>query len=254
MPASLKLQEEYGDDLAVIFVESQGARPDDAVAFGLRQRWYGTQAIWTSERPMDPEGSGLPACALLSNEGKLLLSGNPLAMKKKIEDAIAEQVRLRKAAPEGTPSAVKKVWTDYAKGNVAAALTLARKLAAGEGEEAEAAKAAEAEIVSRSQATLARLERMLEAGFPLEADAELASFLKGAKGEDDFCAQANELKAKIGEAELEAAKALAQIEKKLADKGPEDPTVKGLERLAEKHAGTKAGQRAARLAELAKLK
>ena len=253
MPASLKLQQEYGDDLAVIFVESQGATPDQAVAFTLRQRWYGTQAMWTSERPLDPEGSGLPACALISNDGKLLLSGNPLAMKKKIEDAIDEQVRLRKSAPEGTPAAVKKVWTDYAKGNLAAALAQARKLATGEGEDAEAAKAAEAELIARAHAHLARIERMIESGFPLEADAEIAGFLKGAKGEDDLCAKASELKQKIGEPELEAAKALAQIEKKLADKGPEDPTVKALDRLAEKHAGTKAGQRAAKLSELAKL-
>jgi hypothetical protein len=254
VPASLKLQEEYGDDLAVLFIECQGATPDEAVAFSLRQRWYGTEAMWTSERPFNPEGSGLPACAVVSNEGKILLTGNPLAMKKQIEEAIAEQVRLRNSAPEGTPAALKKAWSDYSKGNAAAALALARKLAAEGGEDAQAAKDTEAEIVKRLEARLARIERMIESGFALEADDEIASFLKSAKGETELCAKANESKTKIGQPELDAAKALATIEKKLADKGPEEPTVKALDRLAEKHPGTKVAARAARLSQLSKVK
>ena len=95
MPASIKLQQQYGDDLQVLFVESQGASPEMAEAFAWRRRWMGTQAMWTTEAPLRVEGNTLPKFALLDTEGRLLLEGNPLGMKKQIEEAIARiKVRL----------------------------------------------------------------------------------------------------------------------------------------------------------------
>ena len=50
MPASLKLQETYGDDLQVLLVECQSCddrkgSPDAGVAFALAQKWMGGRAI-----------------------------------------------------------------------------------------------------------------------------------------------------------------------------------------------------------------
>ena len=39
MPHSLKMQEEYGDDLAILFVEVQGASEAQAASFALRKKW-----------------------------------------------------------------------------------------------------------------------------------------------------------------------------------------------------------------------
>jgi hypothetical protein len=55
-------------------------------------------------------------------------------------------------------------------------------------------------------------------------------------------------------AELEAAKALTALQQKMVkDKPFDEANAKALAKLAEKHAGTKAGERAARLAKMAKL-
>jgi len=53
VPASLKLQQEHGDALQVLFVEVQGADMEKTEAFAWRQKWMGTRAMWTTERPLD---------------------------------------------------------------------------------------------------------------------------------------------------------------------------------------------------------
>ncbi len=259
MPASIELQREYGDDLQVLFVECQGADLETSEAFAWRQKWMGTQAMWTVERPMDPKGSGLPAFALLDVEGNVLLEGNPLEQKKAIEEAIAEQVKKATAAPAGTPPQLAKAWARFAKGDVAAALAECDKL----GTDVmlnEPAKVLRATMVERTQARIARGRWMLANGYLVEASAHFADLAKDVKG-------ATELETEVaGElvrlqkpdaplaAELEASKALASLQQKMAkDKAFDDGNVKALQKLSEKHAGTKAAARAAQLAKLAKL-
>jgi hypothetical protein len=256
VPASLELQEVHGDDLAVIFVECQGADDDTAEAFAWRQKWMGTAAMWTTERPMDPEGRGLPAFALLDVEGKLLLSGNPLAMKKEIEEAIASEVKRAKVPPTGTPPELAKVWASFVKGDVTAALAACDKF--GEGELGEAAKSLRKEMIARTESRLARASWMGDNGYASDALARLGELAKDVKGNLDFepklTKELARLQAADRAAEIEASKSLAALQQKmLKDKPFEDSNAKALAKLAEKHAGTKAGERAARLARLAKL-
>jgi len=259
VPASIKLQQEFGDALQVLFVECQGADLEKSEAFAWRQKWMGTRAIWTDERPLEVAGSGLPKFALLDTEGKLLLEGNPLAMKKQIEEAIAEQVKKATSAPAGTPDKLAKTWARFVKGDIAAALAECEKLGT-DASLAEPAKTLRAEMMTRAEGKIARGQWLVTNGYVAEASEHFAGLAKAVKG-------SHELESKISDeltrlqapdktlsAEAEASKALASLQQKMVkDKAFEDANVKALQKLAEKHAGTKAAERAARLAKLASI-
>ncbi len=259
MPASIKLKQEYGDDLTVIFVESQGADADTAEAFAWNMKWMGAGAMWTLERPVDVSGNTLPKFALLGADGTLLHSGNPLEMKKQIEESIAAEVKKSKDAPAGTPAALKKAWSAFAKGEIAAALAECDKLAA-DPVNGDAAAAARKEFASRIDARLRRAKWMLDNGYVSEAGRMLDVLEKATKANAELAAKVAEQKARLtGDATLakerEASDALAKLVDKMSkDKPFEDGNVKALQKLAEKHAGTKTAERAAHLVALAKLK
>jgi hypothetical protein len=259
VPASIKLQQEYGDDLQVLFVEVQGADQETAEAFAWRQKWMGTRAMWTTERPLEVPGEGIPKFALLDTEGKLLLNGNPLDMKKKIEEAIADQVKKGKTAPTGTPGALAKTWARFVKGDVTGALAECDKLGT-DAALAEAARALKAEMVARTERKIERGQWLASNGYVGEASELFAGLGKSVKGSSELEGKvASELthlqtpdKALAGE--VEASKALAALQQKMIkDKPFEDGNVKALQKLAETHVGTKAAERAARLAKLASI-
>lgn len=253
MPASIKLQQQYGDDIQVIFVESQQYDAGDAVeAFAWRSKWMGTPAMWTEEPPLQSSGSGLPSCALLDIDGKLLLEGNPLALKKQIETAIAEQVKKAKAGPEDASAEVKKAWAMFAKGDIAGALAQCDKAASDE------AKAAKDELLARTRGRIARAQWLIDNGYIAEATKLLAQLEKATKADavvsGEVAAQTLRLLEPALEKEREAGSALANLTEKMVKDKPFEPgNIKKLENLAEKFAGTKAGERAAHLAQIAKL-
>lgn len=254
MPASIKLQEEMGENLQVIFVESQGATRDKAEAFALQRKWLGTRAMWTDERPLSSPGNGLPAFVLIGVDGKVLLQGNPLAMKGKIEDAIDEQIKLAKQAPEGTPSKLKKAWVEFGKGNYANALAGAEKVrisAEGDAELAQAATAALDAFRERVVGQLARVDKMMTAGDFVYAEELLDQLHKSVRGHDELEAEVGEVQQRLGSeesaGEREAAAALFKLEHKMAGKGKIEKHASALAKLAEDHAGTKAAARASRL-------
>ena len=113
MPASVKLQEEYGDQIQVIFVHCQQATPDQWEAFAWKQKWMGNDAIWTEERPVQTKGSGLPEVALIGIDGTILLQGHPGMLGKKLEDTVAAEIEKARKAPEGTPKELVKAWTSF---------------------------------------------------------------------------------------------------------------------------------------------
>lgn len=264
MPASLELQREYGSDLQVLFVESQGADSDTAEAFAWRRKWMDTAAMWTTERPLQVEGNMLPKFALLDIEGKLLLSGNPLAEKKAIEEAIAEQVKKAKAPPEGTPAKLAKAWASFSKGEIGSAIAACDQLGATDATLAEAAKTLRAQMVARTEARIARAGWLIDNGSIDEGTELLEALEKSVKGCSDFDPAIAAGLARVQPsgkdpaggfgAEVEASKALASLLKKNKDKPFDDGSVKALAKLVEKHTGTKAGARAAHLLELAKIK
>ncbi len=260
MPASIKLQEEHADDLQVIFVESQGASRDKAAAFALRQKWFGTNAMWTDERPTKSPGRGLPAFVLLGNDGQILLSGNPLAQKGAIEDAIAAQLKLAKSAPQGTPSKLKKAWSELGKGNLAKALTAAEKVAlnADDDDLLEAAESAIEVFTQRAESRLSRARAMMETGDYTFAEEQLDELTKSVKGHAALETRVAEARASLESDDLtverEAAAALAKIERKMAGKGGPAKQLSSLEKLAEKYPDTKAGARAGRYVQLIEMK
>jgi hypothetical protein len=254
VPASLKLQEELGDAVQVIFVESQGATRDKAEAFALRQKWLGGRAMWTDERPVDSQSNGLPSFVLIGIDGEVLLRGNPLAMKGDIEDTIAREIERSRAAPEGTPTKLKKAWSEYGKGNYAGALAEAEKVATESGDDAELAshaKQAADAFQKRVGSEVARVKAMLASGEYLAAEELLAALEKGTRAHETLAATVAEVRQELSSetlaTEREAADALAKLEEKMYGKGKLDKHLSSLEKLAEKYAGTKAGSRAKRI-------
>jgi hypothetical protein len=257
VPASLALQRQYGSDLQVLFVEVQGADADTAEAFAWRQEWMGTAAMWSTERPLELEGTTIPKFALLDNDGNVLLSGNPLEQKKQIEEAVAAEVKKAKAPPAGTPAGLAKAWATFLKGDVTGALAACDALS-HDASLGEAASTLRKELAARTDARLLRARWLIDNGYPSEAEAELAALTKAVKGCADFEESVAGQRARLALAdaapELEAAKALSSLQQRMLKNKPfEDANVKALAKLAEKHAGTKAAERAARLARLAKL-
>lgn len=264
MPASLELQRQYGSDLQVLFVESQGADSATAEAFAWRRKWMDTAAMWTDEPPVQVQGNMLPKFALLDTEGQLILSGNPLGMKKQIEEAIAAEVKKAKSPPEGTPAKLAKTWATFAKGEIGAAVAACDQLAATDASLADATTTLRAEMVARTEARIARGGWSIDNGYVEEGIALLKALDKSVKGCSDFDLRIAEQLLRVlpadkpldegFAAEMEASKALASLMKKVQEKPFEEGNVKALGKFAEKHKGTKAGARAAHMVELAKIK
>jgi hypothetical protein len=158
VPTSVKLQEQYGDDIQVIFVESQNTPKDVWEAFIWKQKWMGNGAWWTVERPMAMQGNGLPYTALIGNDGNVIMQGHPGNFGKKFEEAIAAEVKKGKSAPAGTPKALEGAWKSFAKGEAGAAIAECEKLATDD------ANKAKDEFVARITARIARTQWMIENG------------------------------------------------------------------------------------------
>lgn len=259
MPASLKLQEQFGDDLQVIFVESQGNTVKAAEGFGLARKWLGGHAMWTTERPFETGSNGLPNFCLLGNDGKVLLKGNPLDQPKEIERQITEQIKNRKSAPADIHKAVRPAWSEYGKGKTAKALEILKTLANdanAKPEVVEAAKAADTEIRGRVAKDLLRVQWMIQNGFVEEASARVDEIKKAVKGDGDLeksCAEyVGKLEAPDMKSEREAAKLLARLSTKFYQSGGDAAAAKELLSFAEKNKGTKAAERAEHIAKLPK--
>lgn len=256
MPASLKLAREFGDDLALVMVESQGSNMEEQEAFVWKRKWMGTQAMWTTERPFDTGAGGLPNFALLSAEGEVLLMGNPSSMHGKIEDAIAEEIAKAKKIPDDTPKAVKKAWKEFVKGNYAKAVAEARKVEAKGGEDGEIAAGAVEDFVDAVENKFARVGWLLDNGYVGQAESLFKDLSKQTKGLEDVAELAAELTQRFEapelESELDAAKLFERIESKLQEEGFEEKLVRKLEDFVEKNSDTKVAERAKHILELSK--
>lgn len=261
MPAAIKLQEEYGDALQVIFVESQNSGFGKSIGMATKSGWLGNQAIWTNQYLFSTGGNGLPAFALLDGEGKVVLKGSSNSMHGQIKDSIAEMVKASGGAPADVPTKVAKVYSTLEKGSYAKAIVLAEKVIAKPGSKdtdvilaaAEASlEAAEAKFAGQ----LARADWLLANGFPMRAKDIATGLAKGAKGNDGLSTRAKALVTKLeGEdlkTEFAAAKDLAKLESALYADGGSDKLVKKLNEIADENAGTPISKRAKNLVEVAK--
>lgn len=254
MPASIKLQEEYGDKIQVVFVEVQGASPKDAQVFALGKKWLGGRAMWTSEPPFETGRTTIPSTVLVSSAGDVLFVDYPV--ESKLKDLIDEDLKNKEKGPKDAPDPVRKAYADFAKGNwgkaLAAAQAVIDKPPPKDGDAAvAAAKAALDEFKQGIDARFARVDSLVAAGLFDRATDELTAIAKAAKGDAELTKRQADALAKLNgddlKTERDAAVALAKLEKKLYANGPEDSTCKALEAFAEKHSGTKAGERASYL-------
>jgi hypothetical protein len=102
VPTSTKLQEQFGDDVQVIFVECQNTPKDTYEAFAWKMKWMGNGAMWTTERPMATVGNGLPETAVLGIDGAILmptLSGEPAALIMASRLSTTKRIRLLTLPP-----------------------------------------------------------------------------------------------------------------------------------------------------------
>jgi hypothetical protein len=255
VPAALKLAEEHEDDLTILFVESQGLSQDEADAFALKKNWLGANVLWTTERPFDTGARGLPNCALLSTEGKVLFKGSPLSEKQALEETLAEQLNLVKKGPDDAPKTVRKAWVDFGKEKYASAIKALTKAVEAGRDDAEAAQAALDTLRRRIQLRLDRVDRMMEEGYVLEAGDTLDTLASGCKGLEEYEPRIRELEDKLEsdalKPEIKAAESLAKLKKKIRANGVDAGLQKALARFAEKHEGTKAAAFARRLISLA---
>jgi hypothetical protein len=76
VPAAIQLQEQYGGDLSVLFVESQGTEADEMAKFILQRSWHEANALWTTEHPFITPGRSLPKFALVSSDGRIIAQGS----------------------------------------------------------------------------------------------------------------------------------------------------------------------------------
>ena len=251
MPAAVKLQQEYGEDLQVIFVHSQRGTDQEIVRRQLERKWLGTNAMWTNEYPFSTGSGGLPNFALLDADGRVVMKGISTRLMKQMEEKIEELVDAGKDAPEDLPKPVAKAFVDLRKGEYSKALAVLdkqiEKPSGGDAATAEAATKVRAELLQRAQAHLDRIRWMAENGYAEAAEDALKDYVKVAKGVDavqeGIEALKTDLKSDAMQAELSAASDLRKLEKKLYE-DPKGKHRRALEKFVEKHGATKVAKRA----------
>jgi len=245
------MQREYGDDIQVIFVHSQKGTNQQIVERQLENKWLGTNAMWTSEAPFRTDSGGLPAFALLDAEGKVVMSGISTRLMKPMKDKIAEMVKSGPEASEDVPKPVAKALEDLNEGEYSKALAALDKQIAkpsgGDAAIAQAAGHARAELMSRVEAHLARLNWMAQNGYADRAADGLKDFVKAAKGvadiQEGIASLQASLKSDAMKAELAAAKDLKKLEAKILE-DPKGKHARNLEKFLEKHGSTSVAKRA----------
>lgn len=260
MPAALKLKEEYGDDLQVVFVESQNSGYEKSIADALKYGWLTHDVVWSSDYVFSTGSKGLPSFALLDAEGCVVLKGSSSDLKGKMEDEIARMVQELKSGPPDMPKSVVKIYSELNKSGHAKALIAAEKLKAKPGSKdtemvLTATESAITNIHANLDGQLARADWLLENGYPSQAQELVKGLLKGVKGNVDMTAKVEASLAKfMGEeivAQLAADKDLSKLQNKMfADKNGEKVSKKLL-KMAEENSSNPIGKRARILAGVA---
>ncbi|MFK7742268.1 MAG: hypothetical protein AB8H80_18285 [Planctomycetota bacterium] len=246
MPSAIQHDLELREKgLTTILVESQGATPD-ALARFLWQQFPTNEClscvnVWL---PL-PRTGGLPNASLVSVDGTLLWSGNPLRDAAKLDELIAEQLQLVRKGWGASADAKKARAQLYGRNKLDAAQAIVRGMADGE-EKA----ALQAEIDRRFELAKKRIAQLQERGHWQQAFG-LAKELKASAGRSaawatDIATLMATFESVQGKAELAAAKKLARIVKTMR-KGKLAKVSKQLRKLVAKHGDTKVGARAERM-------
>jgi len=247
------MQAEYGDDLQVIFVESQGTTAPDTEKFILRHKWMSSAALWTNERPLDAGIRGLPSYVLLSAEGQVLAKGNDV--DSDTAELIEEEISKAGNGPEDASKEIAKAWKSFSKGKLSNAIADAEK-AGTKPELAEEAQMTIAEFGKRTQARVDSAKWRIDNGYFSAAKDLLDALAKEVKGTDfeaDVASQARRLDDPVLQPEIEAEEALERITSKLFEEGfdKKGKFQKSLEKFVERYDGSKASVRGRNLLAMA---
>ena len=251
----MKKAREFGDDLAIIFVESQGATQERMERFVWDRGWMGTTAMWTREAPFRTGSNGIPNFALIGADGKILMKGHPMSMQSKVVKAIEAEIKKGKGAPDDAPRSLKSAYKALAKGDYAKAHAAARRVVARAGDDAAAAEAFIESVDARFDKTLKRVEYLLSSGYALRATALHDELRAGAKGNDDLEARAAALTGSMNSDlisdEMKLDRAFSKLEEKLHEKGLDEKLLKRVRKMAEKNEASRVMRRARRILDLA---
>jgi hypothetical protein len=253
VPASLRLQESFGDDLQVLFVESQGTPAGKMERFLLNRKWLGAAAIWSTEAPFRTGSRTLPSYVLVGADGRVIEKGDHTSSET--TELIEKEIAALRGGPPGTPRALRGAWSAFQKGEVTKAIELAIKIRE-KGEDAAAADEAIASFTGLIGFRLDRAEWCLENGYLVEADGMLDALRKGVKGSGELADRLASLDDRLSSDEMkqdrDAAAVLQRILKKIhADGfGKKDKHRNSLEKFARKYDGTLAAKRARHLLDL----
>lgn len=265
VPAALRLQETFGDELQVVFVEAQGAGSDTALAFALARKWLGGQALWTSEAPFRVPGNMLPKVVLLDSDGRVVLVGQPLDQSKEIERLVGEEISAQRSPPVSAPLSVRPAWTEFARGRVARAFELLDGVLASprtegdpgrarEDDRVDAARAAREQMTAALTREFERIARLVRAACYDEAETRLASLAGRVRECAEFEARTAELRAVLAspalKSEREAGRALERILTRFYPSGGDPAIARELSRFADEHAGSPLAERARAAARL----
>lgn len=246
------MQEEYGDQIQVLFVESQGSSEQAIIDKQLMYKWLGGRSAWTTERPFSTPGRGLPSFALLDADGRVVLSGSSNAMHTQIKETVAEMIKSSKKAPADVPKPVGKALVDIRKGDyVKANAVLSKLIEKPSGPDPAAmktaAESAQGQLMTRAEGEMKQVKWLAENGYPLEAMDLHKSLAKRAKGLPGLQQQLADLGDLLMSDDLKpevaAAKELAKLEQKFFADYKGNFQKKFL-KMVEKHGATKVAERA----------
>ena len=257
IPETLRLHAKYGDSMHLLFAETGGASENQVLSYALSKGWLGTQAMWTTEQPIEREGNNVPWFALLSSDGDIVLEGIATERTAEIESSLAQLVKEGEKAPSELSRELAKALAESADGNHARAREVAQReleAAAGDGYRTQEAKRVLAQIEERLDQKVKQVRWLLDNGYPIEAGEAVDKLGKGVKGwperEVQLAGFAQELDTPGMKLELEAQKALQKIERKVFE-DPDVRWVKNLQKIVEKYPRTKTAERAQKLAKIA---
>jgi len=247
------LQREYGDALNVLLVEVQNSDPDAIVKRQVAGKWFGTRAMWTSERPFGVTAPGIPHFALLDEEGRVVTMGLNSQLHSQMVDEIERMVKNRKKAPKDLSPAVAKATVKLRMGDFGTAYKAASKLLETPPRKNAEQVTAEAtqlrnRAISRATGAVDRMKWLMENGYANVAKESIDDLHKALNGMEDLQSRCSEiaasLKSKEMAQELAASKKVAKLEKSMfAD--PKGKYRGAFEKLNQSFAGTKAAERAA---------
>jgi hypothetical protein len=260
VPAAVKLQQEFGDRLQVIFVESQGTGHEKSVGFALKAGWLGNNAIWTSQRPFSTGSGGLPSFALLDANGQVVLKGSSNAMHSQIVNEIERMVG--KPDYGDIPKSVEKIYKELNKGKIASAYVMAEKLIAKPGSKdteivLAGANTALAAVQERFDNRVSAINWLTENGYPIRALDDAKDLLKAVSKNDTMKENVSSLVDRLESDEFKQQmkwdKSLTKLEMNMFIKKEGDPrSISKIEELAQEAGDTPVAKRAEELAYIAK--